>query len=303
MEPLTKQTRAESSPSRNAPSNLSREAGEVETRSGEGVGDRAGTLRSTCLRADPSTLTLGTSHHRPLPLPRERFPAPVAAIIPTLNEAETIAAVIASLPRDVIHETIVADSGSRDGTPAIAQTAGARVVSLTERGYGRACAAGAAAASPECGIILFLDGDGADRADLAGLLIQPILDGTHDFVIGSRVRGEREPGSMSWHQVLAGRLAGAIMSLLYDVRYTDMCAFRAIRRDALEHLNMRETTYGWNIEMQMLAASAGLRILELPVPYRCRAGGSSKVAGSLSGSIKAAWRIALTAARVATAAR
>jgi glycosyltransferase involved in cell wall biosynthesis len=200
-----------------------------------------------------------------------------------------------------VGEIIVADSGSRDGTADIARAAGARVVSLTERGYGRACAAGAEAACS--GIVLFLDGDGADRADLAATLIAPIQAGTHDFVIGSRVGGDREPGSMSWHQILAGRLAGWIMSLLYGVRYTDMCAFRAIRRDALERLNMRETTYGWNIEMQMLAARAGLRILELPVPYRCRAGGSSKVAGSLSGSLRAAWRIALTVARVATAAR
>ncbi len=119
-----------------------------------------------------------------------------------------------------------------------------------------------------CGIILFLDGDGADRADLAGMLVAPIRAGTHDFVIGSRVRGEREPGSMNWHQVLAGRLAGRLMSMLYGVRYTDMCAFRAIRRDALDRLGLREATYGWNIEMQMKAARAGLRILELPVPYQ-----------------------------------
>ncbi|HVC62792.1 MAG TPA: glycosyltransferase family 2 protein [Acetobacteraceae bacterium] len=227
----------------------------------------------------------------------------VAAVIPTLNEAATIAGVIASLPRDIVREIIVADSASRDGTPGIATAAGARVISLTERGYGRACAAGAVAAGADCGIILFLDGDGADRADLAGMLIAPIQAGTYDFVIGSRVRGNRDPGSMSWHQVLAGRLAGWIMSLLYGVRYTDMCAFRAIRRDALERLTMRETTYGWNIEMQMLAARAGLRILELPVPYRCRAGGRSKVAGSLSGSLRAGWRIVLTVARVAAAAR
>ena len=225
------------------------------------------------------------------------------AVIPTLNEAATIAGVIAELPRDVVREIIVADSASRDGTPDIARAAGARVVSLTERGYGRACAAGAAAADPACDIILFLDGDGADRADLAGRLIAPIADGTHDFLIASRVRGEREPGSINWHQVLAGRLAGAIMSLLYDVRYTDMCAFRAIRREALQRLDLRETTYGWNIEMQMKAARAGLRILELPVPYRCRAGGSSKVAGSLSGSLRAGWRIGLTIARVAATAR
>ena len=230
-------------------------------------------------------------------------PDGVAAVIPTLNEAATIAAVIAELPRDVVREVIVADSYSRDGTAAIAASAGARVVSLTERGYGRACAAGAAAAGAGCGIILFLDGDGADRGDLAALLVAPIQAGTHDFVIGSRVRGEREPGAMSWHQVLAGRLAGWIMSMLYGVRYSDMCAFRAIRREALARLDMREMGYGWNIEMQMKAARAGLRILEVPVPYRCRAGGSSKVAGTLGGSIRAGWRIALTIARIAVAAR
>jgi hypothetical protein len=135
------------------------------------------------------------------------------------------------------------------------------------------------------------------------MLLAPIRDGTHDFVIGSRVRGEREPGSMSWHQVLAGRLAGGLMSLLYRVHYTDMCAFRAIRRDALARLDMRETTYGWNIEMQMKAARAGLRILEIPVPYRCRAGGSSKVAGTVRGSIRAGWRIGITIARIASARR
>jgi glycosyltransferase involved in cell wall biosynthesis len=225
----------------------------------------------------------------------------VCAVIPTLNEVETIAGTIAALPLAVVDEIIVADSSSRDGTAAVARAAGARVVTLTERGYGRACAAGVAAAGEGCGIILFLDGDGADRADLADLLVAPIRGGTHDFVIGSRVRGEREAGSMSWHQVLAGRLAGWLMSLLYGVRYTDMCAFRAISREALARLAMRETTYGWNIEMQMKAARYGLRILEIPVPYRCRAGGSSKVAGTLGGSIRAGWRIMLTIARIAIA--
>jgi len=227
----------------------------------------------------------------------------VVAVIPTLNEAETIAGTIVLLPRDVVDEIIVADSASRDGTAAIAQAAGARVVPLAERGYGRACAAGVAAAGEGSDIILFLDGDGADRADLADMLIAPIRAGTHDFVIGSRVRGEREPGSMSWHQVAAGLFAGGLMSLLYGVRYTDMCAFRAIGREALARLDMRETTYGWNIEMQMKAARAGLRILEVPVPYRCRAGGSSKVAGTLGGSVRAAWRIVVTIARTALSGR
>jgi glycosyltransferase involved in cell wall biosynthesis len=221
----------------------------------------------------------------------------VAAVIPTLNEAATIASTIASLPRETVDEIIVADSSSTDGTAAIARTSGARVVELAERGYGRACAAGVAAAAEDCGIILFLDGDGADRADLAPVLVAPIRAGTYDFVVGSRVRGEREPGSMSWHQVLAGRLAGWLISMLYGVRYSDMCAFRAISREALARLAMRETTYGWNIEMQMKAARAGLRILELPVPYRCRSGGKSKVAGSLGGSIRAGWRIAVVIAR------
>jgi glycosyltransferase involved in cell wall biosynthesis len=227
----------------------------------------------------------------------------VAAVIPTLNEAESIGGTIAMLPRDVVDVVIVADSSSSDGTAKVAEAAGARVVTIAERGYGRACAAGIAAAGEGCGIILLLDGDGADRADLADMLVAPIRAGTHDFVIGSRVRGIREPGSMSWHQVLAGRLAGWLMSALYRVRYTDMCAFRAISREALARLDMRETTYGWNIEMQMKAARAGLRILELPVPYRCRTGGSSKVAGSVSGSVRAAWRITLTVARIAMEAR
>jgi glycosyltransferase involved in cell wall biosynthesis len=230
-------------------------------------------------------------------------PLGVAAVILTLNEAESIAYTIAAIPRDVVDEVIVADSSSRDETAAIARASGAQVITLSERGYGRACAAGASAAGAACGVILFLDGDGADRADLADMLIAPIRAGTHDFVIGSRVRGEREPGSMSWHQVLAGRLAGWIMSALYGVRYSDMCAFRAIRRDALKQLDMRETTYGWNIEMQMKAARAGLRILELPVPYRCRVGGRSKVAGSLRGSIRAGWRIMVTIVRIAIDAR
>ena len=114
------------------------------------------------------------------------------------------------------------------------------------------------------------------------------------------LRGTREPGSIGWHQLAAGRLAGLGMRLLYGVRYTDMCAFRAIRRDLLLGLGLREMTYGWNIEMQMRAARAGLRIREVPVSYRRRTGGTSKVAGSLSGSLRAAARIVATFARVSS---
>jgi glycosyltransferase involved in cell wall biosynthesis len=226
--------------------------------------------------------------------------AGVAIVIPTLNEVEAIGRVVAELPRDIATEIIVADSGSRDGTPDAARAAGALVVSVMERGYGRACAAGAEAAGQVCDIIVFLDGDGADRGDLLDRIVRPIRDGTHDFVIASRTRGVREPGSMNWHQVLAGQVAGFGMGALYGVRYSDMCAYRAIRRDALARLGMTEMTYGWNIEMQMKAARAGLRILEVPMPYRCRMGGTSKVAGSLRGTLRAGSRIVATFFRVAT---
>jgi glycosyltransferase involved in cell wall biosynthesis len=222
----------------------------------------------------------------------------VALIIPTLNEEEPIGAVIRAIPRAAVDEIIVVDSGSEDRTVERAREAGARVIVERPRGYGRACAAGARAAR-ECDVIVFLDGDGSDRPELVPVLLAPILAGTHDFVIGTRTRGEREPGSMNALQIVAGYGAGTLTRLLYGVAYTDMCAFRAIRREALEQLGMREMTYGWNLEMQMRAARSGLRILELPVAHRCRLGGASKVSGTVAGTVKAALRIGLTFARVA----
>ncbi|MBW4024220.1 MAG: glycosyltransferase [Proteobacteria bacterium] len=225
---------------------------------------------------------------------------PVAVVIPTLNEAGTIGAVIREIPRDYACDIIIADSGSTDGTQAVATAAGARVID-TGRGYGRACAMGAAAADPGCRVIVFLDGDGADRGDLIARIAGPVLAGTHDFVLASRTRGTREPGSMLWHQVLAGRMAGFGMGALYRVHYSDMCAFRAIDRAALARLAMTEMTYGWNIEMQMKAARARLRILEVAMPYRRRAAGESKVAGSLRGTMRAGTKIVSTFVRVASA--
>jgi glycosyltransferase involved in cell wall biosynthesis len=222
----------------------------------------------------------------------------VAVVIPTLNEEAAIPGVLAAIPTGIADAIIVADSGSTDRTVERARSAGARIVSESRRGYGRACHAGAEAAG-DCGIIVFLDGDGSDCPELMSLLIEPIAAGEYDFVIGSRARGAREPGSMSPHQLLAGHLFGAAVRLLYGIRYTDMCPFRAIRRDALFRLGMREMSYGWNLEMQMRAARAGLRILELPVAHRRRAGGVSKVSGSLRGTIKASWRIAATFVRIA----
>jgi glycosyltransferase involved in cell wall biosynthesis len=221
----------------------------------------------------------------------------VAVVIPTFNEIESIGAVVGELPRGIVDRIIVVDGGSGDGTQQGARGAGAEVIAVG-RGYGLACMAGAQAAEG-ADIVVFMDGDGADDPAAIAAMIAPIRAGTCDFVIASRARGEREAGSMAWHQIAAGLIAGRLTKLLYGVRYTDMCAFRAIRRETLLALGMRERTYGWNLEMQMRVARAGLRVLELPVGYRRRLGGQSKVAGSLRGSVKAGLKIMSTFARIA----
>ena len=225
--------------------------------------------------------------------------ARVSVVIPALNEEAPIAGVVRAVPRAIADEIIVVDNGSTDDTSERARQAGARVVAEPQRGYGRACHAGARAVAPDCEIVVFLDGDGSDCPELMEKLVGPIAAGTHDFVIGSRIRGHREKGSMNFQQVLAGRVAGMLLRLLYGVRYSDMCPFRAIRREALEQLGMREMTYGWNLEMQMRAARSRLRILEVPVNHRRRIGGESKVSGTLQGTLLASGRILTTFARVA----
>ena len=207
--------------------------------------------------------------------------AKIAVAIPALNEEESIGEVVRQVLRGgLVEHVIVADGGSNDSTADVAREAGADVLAVG-RGYGRACLA-AAEAAHSADIIVFMDGDGADDPAYIAALIGPIEAGTHDFVIGSRVRGEREPGSMATHQIAAGLAAGLAIRVVCGVRYTDMCAFRAIRREMLLSLNMREMTYGWNIEMQMRAARTGLRVLEIPVSCRRRLGGQSKVAGEVS---------------------
>ena len=223
----------------------------------------------------------------------------VSVIIPALNEEETIAMVVRKVPLETADELIVVDNGSEDDTAIRAREAGARVVTEPRRGYGRACAAGIRALCPDCEIVVFLDGDGSDCAEFMGHLVEPINQGQYDFVIGSRTRGRRQTGSLNFQQIFAGRAAGLLLRALYGVRYTDMCPFRAIRREALEKLELREQTYGWNLEMQMRAARAGLRILEVPVDHRRRAGGKSKVSGTLRGTFMAGARILATLARVA----
>jgi glycosyltransferase involved in cell wall biosynthesis len=224
----------------------------------------------------------------------------VSVIIPALNEEEPITGVVREcLETKIPGEIIVVDNGSTDRTGQRARDTGACVASEPIPGYGRACMAGIRALSPQCDIVVFLDGDGSDCPEFMNQLVDPIAAGTFDFVIGSRTRGQREPGSMNFQQIVAGRIAGWILRLLYGVRYTDMCPFRAIRRDMLEKLGMRERTYGWNLEMQMKAARAGLRILEIPVKHRRRAGGESKVSGTLRGTFVAGARIIATLIRIA----
>lgn len=212
----------------------------------------------------------------------------VSVVVPAWNEAESIGQVVRSMPWPLLAECIVADNGSTDGTGEIAEAAGARVV-RSPRGYGAAMHAGTTAAVGD--ILVQMDGDGADAIENMPRLLEPILSGRADFVMGSRIRGQREPGSMLFSQVFAAHLIGWLVRLLYGFRYTDMGPFRAIRKDALERMGMREMTYGWSLEMQIKAVRMGLRIVELPVPYRCRLGGVSKVSGNLQASFKAGMRI------------
>lgn len=225
--------------------------------------------------------------------------AGISLIIPALNEAEAIGPTLRELPWDLLAECIVVDNGSTDATADEAQRNGARVVSEPRRGYGRACAAGVRAAASTSEVLAFLDGDGSDIAADLRTLAAPVLDREADFLIGSRLRGQREPGSMLFSQVFAGWLAGKLIRWRFGVTYTDMGPMRVISRDALERLRMSEMTYGWNIEMQIRAAQCGLRIMEMPTGLRRRRGGVSKVSGSLTASARAAVRICAAVFRLA----
>ena len=195
--------------------------------------------------------------------------AQVSVIIPALNEAESIGHVVAELPWSAIAECIVVDNGSTDATARIAAESGARVVQ-SPRGYGAACLAGSNAALAASDILVYMYGDGADVPAFLDRLIAPTAAGEADFAIGSRLRGTREPGSMLPSQVFAGRFVGFLLRHLQGVRYTDMCAFRAIRRSCLAPMKMSEMTYGWNLDVQIKAAQRGLRSVEIPVDSRCR---------------------------------
>jgi glycosyltransferase involved in cell wall biosynthesis len=218
------------------------------------------------------------------------MPSQVSVIIPALNEAESIGSVVAEMPWQRIAECIVVDNESSDETAGVAKAAGARVIQ-SRRGYGAACKAGSDAALPTSTILVYMDGDGSDVITDLPKLVAPIESGDADFVIGSRIRGKREVGSMLGSQIFAAYLVGTLLRLFQGVQYTDMGPFRAIRRTSLESLHMSELTYGWNLEMQIRAVQKKLRIQEVPVDYRRRVAGVSKVSGDVRSSIKATMRI------------
>lgn len=223
----------------------------------------------------------------------------VSAIIPCLDEESAIGQVVAAVLAQHVGEVVVVDGGSRDRTVERAEAAGARVIVEPQRGYGRAIQAGIANVRDDADILVFLDGDGSDVPEFIPDLVAPITAGQAVLVLGSRVRGSREPGSLSSQQLLAAHVGSWLLRLVYGASFTDLSPFRAIRRDALERLGMKEQTYGWNLEMLMRVAAARLPATEIAVGQRRRIGGVSKVSGNPIAGLKAAWSISATFVRLA----
>ncbi|RZN11489.1 glycosyltransferase family 2 protein [Bradyrhizobium genosp. SA-3] len=223
----------------------------------------------------------------------------VSAIIPCIDEEAAIGWVVTAVLGQNVSEVIVVDGVSRDRTVERAEAAGARVIVEPRRGYGRAIQAGIAAVRDNADILVFLDGDGSDPAEFIPDLVSPIIAGQADFVLGSRVRGPREPGSLAPQQVIAAHVGRLLLRFVYGANFTDLSPFRAIRRDALIRLDMKEETFGWNLEMLMRVAAARVPMLEIAVGQRRRIGGVSKVSGNLIAGIKAAWSISATFVRLA----
>jgi len=220
----------------------------------------------------------------------------VDAVIPALDEAEAIGEGLDAIPRPLVRRVIVCDNGSSDGTPDVARTHGAVVVLESRRGYGAACLRALAALEDDPpGIVLFLDGDRSDDPSEATRILEPILAGRADLVIGSRTLGRADPGSLTPQARFGNWLATRLLRLLYHARYTDLGPFRAIRYTSLASLGMVDRDFGWTVEMQIKAARARLRAEEVPVRYRRRIG-RSKISGTISGSIRAGFKILETIA-------
>jgi glycosyltransferase involved in cell wall biosynthesis len=213
----------------------------------------------------------------------------LSVIIPTHNEAEAIGRVLRDLPADLTTEVIVVDSRSTDGTCDIAAASGARVIQEPRRGYGRACLTGIASANaPD--VVAFLDGDYSDRPSELPLILAPITEGRADIVLGSRLHAGTSEGALPWHQAFGNRLAASLIRLLYGVELTDLGPFRAVRAEIIRKLDLRETTYGWAVEMILKGALAGYRVVEVPVSYYPRIG-KSKISGTVKGTLGAGWFI------------
>jgi glycosyltransferase involved in cell wall biosynthesis len=212
----------------------------------------------------------------------------IGVIMPTRNEAAALPKVLSAI-LPLVAEVIVVDTASTDGTPEIAASMGARVVSEPRRGYGRACLAGIAALSPAVDTVLFMDADASDRPEDLPRLLAPIMEEGAELVIGARSL-DVERGALTPQQRFGNALACRLIRMIWGVSYTDLGPFRVIRRDALDRLQMRDETWGWTVEMQVRAARLGLRVREVPVGYRRRIG-HSKISGTLMGTIKAGWKI------------
>lgn len=216
-------------------------------------------------------------------------PLTVSLIIPALNEAECLPSLLQEVPHALLHETIVVDNGSTDATAAVARRAGVGVVSEPRRGYGYACAAGVATATGE--VVLFMDGDGSFAPQELVHLVEPIQQGQADLVLGTRLRGGLSARAMPPHQRVGNHLVAWLVRRFYGVPITDVGPFRAIRRDLLHTLQMQEQTYGWPIEMLVKAARRKARLQEVPVRYRPRLAGQSKVGGTVRGTVLATYKI------------
>jgi glycosyltransferase involved in cell wall biosynthesis len=220
----------------------------------------------------------------------------IVVIIPALNEEKAIGKVLTHISAKIVSEIVVADNNSSDSTAEIAHSLGATVVHESQKGYGFACLKGMEyilSREKKADIVVFLDADYSDRPEEMRSLIQPIIKQDYDVVIGSRLLGKRDKGAMPWHQVLGNRLAVMLINALYGAHYTDLGPFRAIKWDKLLKLGMKEQTYGWTAEMQAKAARQRLRYLEVPVSYRTRIG-TSKIAGTIKGTLHAGYNILAT---------
>jgi glycosyltransferase involved in cell wall biosynthesis len=210
-----------------------------------------------------------------------------ALIIPALNEAASLPSLLDAVPPDLFRWIVVADNGSSDGTAEVARRRGALVVTEPERGYGAASLAAIASLPPEAQILVWIQADGSEDPRQAAELIAPILAGNADLVIGSRTLGLAEPGALLPHQKFGNWLACSLMRLFWGHHYSDLGAFRAVRRDALDRMRMQDRNYGWTVEMQIKALQLGLRVSEVPVRYGRRVAGENKVSGNLRASLRA----------------